>query len=312
MKQLYYLSVQPATRYYAWQVEVMLNNFVKHGISPKQIQILGSTENDHVPIEWLKLQDKHRDISFFFYNDTRRRKEYAPSIRPHLFKKHFGLYPELKDAVIFQHDCDIVFTKSVSWDKFLNDDIWYLSDTVSYIGAEYIKSKKYGVYERMCEIIGIDEEVPEKNQENSGGAQYLMKNLTAEYWTKVETDCELLHNFFTHHHRAFPETPKYLPIQAWTAEMWSVLWNAWYFKHETKVVKELGFSWPMNKISNWDSQSIFHNSGVIGNEKEKLFYKGLYLQQLPYNIKLDDYSVEHCSHQYVREILETAKTSCLL
>ena len=39
----------------------------------------------------------------------------------------------------------------------------------------------------------------------------------------------------------FPINPG--QIQFWTAEMWSMLWNIWKFGIETKVVKELEFSW---------------------------------------------------------------------
>ena len=33
MKNLRYICVQPRILYYAWQVEVMINNFIKNGIS---------------------------------------------------------------------------------------------------------------------------------------------------------------------------------------------------------------------------------------------------------------------------------------
>ena len=37
MKNLRYICVQPRILYYAWQVEVMINNFIKHGINPNNI-----------------------------------------------------------------------------------------------------------------------------------------------------------------------------------------------------------------------------------------------------------------------------------
>lgn len=310
MKSLRYVCAQPATLFYAWQVEVMVNNFLKHGVPPHSIHIIAATKGT-VPVEWLKLQDKYREVGFFFYEDTRVRPVYVSSIRPHVLAKHFTEYPELSNDAIFYHDCDMVLTKPVTWEQFLTDDVWYLSDTVSYVGANYIKSKKCGVYERMCEIVDISESVPVKNEKNSGGAQYLMKNVDATFWKKVERDSEALYQFFLYHLRAFPQSDKYHPIQMWTADMWAVLWNAWYFKHETKVVSEMDFAWPNQSTHLWDKHFIFHNAGIVGNE-ERIFFKGTYTNQLPYTIKPEEYDPALCTHRYVQEILETAKTSCLL
>jgi hypothetical protein len=54
MKRLYYVCAQPATLYYAWQVEVMVNNFLKHGVPPETIHVVTAINKD-VPTEWLKL-----------------------------------------------------------------------------------------------------------------------------------------------------------------------------------------------------------------------------------------------------------------
>ena len=312
MKRLYYVCAQPATLYYAWQVEVMVNNFLKNGIPPETIHIVTAINKD-VPVEWLKLQDKFREVTFAFYQDMRIRPVYVSSIRPHILKQHFVEHPYLAKEAIFYHDCDIVLTKPVTWEQFIHDNVWYLSDTIGYIGANYIRSKKYGIYERMCELINIPEDVPIKNESSSGGAQYIMKNVNYEFWDKVERDSEILYQFFMNHLKAFPQSPTYHPIQMWTADMWAVLWNAWYFGHTTVVPKEMDFIWPGNKPADWDTKYIFHNAGVVGTHTDPgLFYKALYTYKLPYDINPSDYKKDRCSYKYVQEILETAKTSCLL
>jgi hypothetical protein len=315
MKNLRYICVQPAIEYYTWQVEVLINNFIKHGVNPNHMDIVCSYKGT-VPDVWRKMQATYNTVRFFFYEDTRENPKYISSIRPHILKKHFEAHPYLKDEAIFYHDSDIVFTQAVDFSHLLNDDIWYLSDTNSYINATYVKSKKYGVYERMCEIIGISQEIPENYDQHSGGAQYLMKNIDAAFWEKVESDCEKLYDFFLVHLKAFPEgcLKGYHPIQKWTADMWAVLWNAWYFGHDTQVIKELDFCWPGYKLDDWNNFKIFHNAGVTGdiNDKERLFYKGLYINKLPYDININDYNAEKCTTKYVEEILETVKKSCLL
>ena len=39
MKKLRYVCAQPANNYYAWQIEVMLNNFISMGVNPNDIDI---------------------------------------------------------------------------------------------------------------------------------------------------------------------------------------------------------------------------------------------------------------------------------
>lgn len=312
MKQLRYICAQPATVYYAWQVEVMLNNFLKNGIEAKNIHVVCSPPTGGSLGMWERLRKKYSDVGFFFYLDTRINPIYIPSIVPHLLKKHFAQHPYLKDEAIFQHDNDMVFTKPVDFSKFLDDDIWYLSDTRFYIGANYVKSKKFDVYETMCKIVGISEKVPVANQENSGGAQYIMKNVDSFYWEKVESDADRLYAFFVEHLKIHPQTPTYPPIQMWTAGMWSQLWNGWYFGHQTKIAPELSFLWPHEPVSGWKEKTIFHNSGVVATSPETTFKKTKYITSLPYDIKVEDFNPEICSFKYVEEIIETGKTTCLV
>lgn len=305
------MCVQPAIDYYTWQVEVMIHNFKKYGVNPNNIDIVCSITNDQIPYNWQLLASVHSDVRFFFYNDERVNPVYVSSVRPHILKKHFTKHPYLKDEAIFYHDCDMIFTRTPDWSKFLEDEVWYLSDTRFYIGANYIKTKKFGLYENMCDIIGIDPKIPEENEVDSGGAQYIMKNIDSTYWEKVEQDSEKLYSYFMEHLKEHPHTPEYHPIQMWTSDMWAVLWNAWYFGHTTKVVPEMNFAWPTQGLDMWNSCTLFHNAGVVGTT-DKMFFKGIYQNKLPYDISLDEFDPTRSSIKYAEEILETSTTSCLV
>src|SRR5690606_26016697 len=122
--------------------------------------------------------------------------------------QHFRKHPELKDETIFYHDCDIIFSKPLDFTPFLEDDVWYLSDTKSYIGSKYIKSKGHGIYEKMCGIVGLDPSVPEREEENSGGAQYLIRGVDHTFWEEVERRCEALYKFFIADLKEHPQTPE--------------------------------------------------------------------------------------------------------
>ena len=319
MKKLRYICVQPRIMYYTWQVEVMINNFIRNGISGNDMDILvawnpNDLTNSSENIEaWNKLANKYNYVRFFFYEDSRQQPvHYISSIRPNILKQHWLANPELVDDAIFYHDCDIIFTKPLNFSNKLMDDVWYLSDTNSYINYDYIISKGKDVYDKMCEIIGMNPIIPKLMNSNSGGAQYLLKNVDYSFWNKVEKDCEKLFYEINSLNDIKKKTnSEYHELQIWCADMWSVLWNAWLMGHETKVDKDLDFCWASDNIQSWNDSSIFHNAGVTV-DMNHLFYKSEFQNKLPYNIEADKYSKDYCSYNYVSEIIETSKISCLI
>ena len=97
MKKLKYICVQPRLLYYAWQVEVMINNFINNGINPNDINIIVSwnpndTTSSIENIEpWDKLVNCYKSINFYFYEDTRNSPvNYISSVRPNALKQHFA------------------------------------------------------------------------------------------------------------------------------------------------------------------------------------------------------------------------------
>jgi hypothetical protein len=319
MKNLRYICVQPRLIYYAWQVEVMINNFIEQGINPNNIDILvawnpnDKTSDPENKEPWDKLASHYNSIRFFFYQDTREQPiHYISSIRPNVLKQHFKAHPELFNEAIFYHDCDILFTKKPDFSAFLNDKIWYLSNTNSYINYEYIRSKGQDVYNKMCEIVNIDPLIPQLMNSNSGGAQYIMKNIDEAFWEKVEKDSEqLFHQITQLNNEKKAADPTHHELQIWCADMWAVLWGGWLRGSETKVVPELDFSWGTDLIERWDETAIYHNAGVTcacGRQ----FYKGSYMTKLPYDIEEGAFKTTVCGFNYVKEIIKTAKKSCLI
>lgn len=319
MKNLRYICVQPRLIYYAWQVEVMINSFIKYGVSGNDIEILvawnpnDDTSKSETIEMWNTLAQTYNYVRFFFYKDTRENPTYIPSIYFNALKQHIKAFPELENEALFLFDCDTILTKPLDLSQMINDDKWYLSDTIGYIGYQYIKTKvqeNYDVYTGMCNIIGIDPLIPKLLNSNSGGAQHLVKNTTYEYWDKVEKDSEILYKYFNEIESKYEKiSEKDYPIQKWTAGMWSLLWNAWLFEHETIVDKRLDFSWATDSIDNWDKYSIFHNAGVTC--ACGYFFKGNYIHSLPYNLDLR-LNKEYCSYKYYEEIKQIEKKSCLI
>lgn len=301
MKPVKYICAQPDELYFAWQVEVMLDNFLSVGINPSDIHIVVGI-NKHIGEWWHKMIEKFTGVGFFFYQDDRERNGYPPSIRPYILFKHFSRYEELNNTPIFYHDCDILFTRKPDFYRFLNDDIWYMSDTISYIGAGYIRSKGKEIYDWMIDIMDIDPKLPILNESSSGGAQYLMKNVKWDFWFCVYIQSENLYKYLSSIDS---------DIQKWTSDMWALLWGAWGSGYQTKIDPYFNFSMATDTWPKWDKNLIYHNAGAVKEHDGKLFIKDQYRHKLPYDQE-NVYDRQFCSYLYAERVIQSGKTSCLI
>jgi hypothetical protein len=305
-----FVCAQPASTYYAWQVEVMINNFIEKGINPNHIDVVCWKQNGVVPEEWLKLASGY-PARFFFYDDERETKHYISSIRPNILKQHFKLHEELEKDTIFYHDCDIVFTNRIDFDRYLNDDKCYGSDTRWYISHDYIIGKGEDVLDKMCEIVSIPKHIVKANELNAIGAQYLMKGINWRFWEEVERDCERLFKEITELNNIKKrENPSYHELQIWCADMWAVLWGLWKLGKETICDPDLEFSWGTSTEGDWDRLKIFHNAGVVSGN-DGLFYKANYINRLPYGDELE-IKGGTASKKYYDLVKEVGQKSVLL
>ncbi|MGO4294253.1 galactosyltransferase-related protein [Chitinophaga sp. RAB17] len=309
-----YLSAMPDTDYFVWQVEVQLLNFSGHGIPKDCVHIvIGYNESIGINKAFLQLEKDHKEqANFFFYPDRRISRKYVSSIRPHILWQHFEKHPLLKEEVIFYHDSDIIFTTSLpDFEKFSEGDIWYVSNTRNYISLDYLLPFGKKVVEKMCEIVNIDFDTVLRNDANAGGAQYVMKNIDADFWRVAEGQCEDLFKFLNG--KEDDESligcadirPK-TEFQAWCADMWVILWNG--YKRATVVIdSSLDFCWPHEPQASWDKKHIFHNAGVMPFQKELLFCKSLFTEVVPYHKRLTAGSFGYCGDNYLALISRCAE-----
>jgi len=296
MRDLKFIQACPSDVYYTWQVHLWLESLRNIGHSDKAISVIFTPAGRENRDKWQQIIDLYPESEFHFYKDEDNLNQllgiYIPVLRPYVLWKHFKANPELSKRAVFYCDSDILFTKDFNLDNFKDDDVNYLSDTNSYINATYFDSKIKDVLPEKLEeyktrdvlgeiasIIGIDREICEKNNLNSGGAQYLLKNVDGEFWSKVMNDCIIIRTYLQTVNREFfkDENTGY---QSWCADMWAVLWNLWFREQETKVIPELAFTWATDPISKLESNTIFHNAGITGTSMNgyPCFYKGKYHQ----------------------------------
>jgi hypothetical protein len=218
-------------------------------------------------------------------------------------------------------DSDVVFTKYLDFQPFVEDDICYLSDTSSYISGQYFDSKvkdvlpdkldNYKIVDVLATAAGmfsVTREHAIANNDNSGGAQYLLKGMDSQFWEDVLVGCIKIKTYLRGINRRFFENED-KGFQSWCADMWSVLWNLWRNKKVTKCPRELDFAWATDDISKWDRVYLYHDAGASTKPVKDghiLFHKRdlpyVNNDKTPFEDNLDYVSDEYCSKNYVREI----------
>lgn len=290
MDDVLFVTAQPDVPYFIWQIKLYVHNFVEKGINPSQIHVIFGLVNKNGQPSKESLDLTNLGINVHHFNDERIKKRYIPSIKPYLISKWIQKNPK-HGELFFLHDSDIIFRELPSFDRLLNDNITYLSDTVGYIGYDYImgcceryekqysNSEKGQLISEMANIIGIDVQTIKENQENSGGGQYLFKNTNCEFWDKIYKDSIKLYDQMLNYQKEFPINTG--QIQSWTAEMWAVLWNLWLYEYETKIIEDFNFSWATCSVDDYNSKNILHLAGVTEDLKTTKFYKGDYININP-------------------------------
>lgn len=314
---LIFISAQPDEVYFHWQVALYLYQFAKHGIISRCYVLFGytsKTPSDYV----IKLATKYPNVKY--YKDTRKSIKYIPSIRPHLLAKFFKDYPHLGKN-IFYHDSDIFLTKLPRFDLMMgpSDKNGYLSNTISYIGYNYIKlcSERYkekhkllpdlDILNGMCDIMKIDPEFLKANEKNSGGAQYLLKDIDHTFWSECEEKCDQLYNYLVNYEKRYQIEHH---IQKWTTDMWVVLWTYWKQGKNTIIHSELDFSWGTGTVDDYHRLNIFHLAGVTNTNCSDKFYKGRFTKQLVFDAYIknpqlfNNVSKTNATYEYVNVIKE--------
>lgn len=295
---MYYIMAQPAVNRFKWELEVVLSNLKELGI--ENIILLFSRHDETIPPY---LKNKY-NIEVYVYDDERDYVNYIPSIRPYLWWKFLESNPHMENEIFFYLDSDVIFRERINYDNIqYSDDVWVGSNTDSYLSPSYIQSKGADLLKKMCDIVMVDYEKIKNLEGKSCGAQWLISKPTSEYWKKTYEDSNKLYQFLDSIEQdyMYKNGKSYVPIQKWTAEMWSQLWNVIYFDKDVEISNELEFCWATDDIHRWDEVKILHNAGVV-NDNDGLFFKGKYVDVSPFEDDLSFVDKTKCSFKYVEAI----------
>lgn len=301
-----FVTTQPDSDYYIWQIQVQLNNFKKFGSEDKCIVIFGynPTIGLNPKVELLQKKTRAKVLS---YPDTRdlSSRLYSPSIRPHLLKQLYeNDYDLILDKNFLYLDCDIIFSDYPNFSKLNIEKCVHISDTSNHISFDKIKKKNKILFEEMCRSVGISSYVVEKNKENAGGVVFLFKKYNYfdyEFWNKVELDSNSLYKLM------LVSNDKYTRFELITANKWALLWNLWLIGYDTKTSTELDFTLATDPIENWSKNNLYNNAGVTPENESFLFKKMNFTEKTPFLEDHSHVSTEYASFKYVMEIFATAE-----
>ena len=289
------ITCQPTDDYFIWQNHLYIESCVNAGFKESDIHVLlyqplGRPDNN----KWNTLKESYPDVNIFIYKDKGiqdKLRIYIPVLRPHILWQHFEAFPELENRTIIYTDCDILWTKNPKLEKYYNDKISYVSDANSYLNHSYLENKikdvipdkleeyaKRDIVEELAIISGISKQVIIDNNNNTGGVQYILKNVNAEFWKKVERDVLLIRTHLMSVNKEFFKNENE-GFQSWCADLWAVQYNLWRIGN-TKVLNELSFAWSTDPIEKIKTNNILHNAGITSTEMNgvPMFYKGKYHQ----------------------------------
>ncbi len=329
MRDLKFIQAVPDDDYYIWQTHLWLESLREIGHSDKAISCIFTPNFREFNTKWKELEALYPESEFFFYKDTDGISKllgmYIPLLRPYILMKYWKAHPEMEQKAVFYCDCDILFTDKFDLSAFIDDEVCYVSDTHSYISATYFDSKikdvlpdkleeykQKDILAETCELVGITREIAVKNDKHSGGAQYLLKGVTEDFWSKVITDCIKIRMHLQQTNKYFFENEN-KGFQSWCADMWSVLWNLWLLNKEVKVIPEMDFAWASDNIIKLENRGILHNAGIVGPLQGdiKVFHKGTYHQgKSPFSdpyleeILNDEKSKTLCSYYYTEKLIQ--------
>ncbi|MGB3062781.1 hypothetical protein [Sphingobacterium thalpophilum] len=147
-----------------------------------------------------------------------------------------------------------------------------------------MRNADFELLKEMANEVGITTEIIKENNYNTGGAQYLLRNVNSVFWEKVERNCVNLYKIIDAYNKK--NDPVFLPIYGeynnierserispWCSDMWAVLWNLWYYNIPVSVNPNLDFVWPDTPIKEWGKIKILHYTFVGKNSFKKQLYK---------------------------------------
>lgn len=300
-----FITPIPDSPYHLWQVLVQMANFRE----------LGYEEDAHYPIVYFN--DRPSDLllrlwesdevraSLHLYPDTRDDLSYPASMKPWLMGKFFEQFPQEVSSVYNYLDPDCVFTRPMDFTPFRDTSSrrWYGSNTRSYTGADYLRSKSDELLHELCAIAEVSTDQVLAHDENSIGAQYFIHGAGAEFWFNLERTSVIAYRHMKENTAAYHPASHTYPVQAWCAEMYMQQYHTIKAGFTPVASDLMTFGWASSPAEAWQAHPYFHDAGLPA-ENGRDFCKVTWKDDSPFGKDID-VSPESASYGYVALIRRT-------
>ena len=290
----------PDAPYYLWQALVQIAHFREMGYEEDAHYLFIFFGEPSGILRRLFESDELR-CYMHAYPDTREDRSYSASMAPWLLGQFFEQFPDQARETFNFLDPDCIFTHPMDFSPYEQDDgCWYGSDTRSYSGADYIRSKGEPLFLEICEIAGITPEQVLAHDHNSIGAQSFIRGAGADFWHNVADKSTRAYRHMVA--TADKYSPDGNPIQAWCAYLYVQQYETILHGFTPIADDRLQFHWANHDAADWDRRAYFHNAGVVA-ENGRDFCKVTW-QSSPFR-KVITVSPESASSRYVELIRRT-------
>lgn len=358
-RELVIISCVENKERFVWETETQLFNLFKYGLTDKfRLLIFLPAYQREFLKEWKELETRYPEAKFFYYTDVQNKVtdlmvnyDYVPIHRLCSLEKHFKDHPELQKSAVFYLDSDVIFTSEPPIASYVDDDINYLSDTKTYLNEVYLSGKikdvipekkeqyeKLGVIDKAAKFAGLTIEDLRSKNNNTGGAQYLLKDISPKFFSECIDLCLQIRIFFqTINQEFFPGNTRIerenSGIQSYCADMWAIQWNLWRHGLPSSTDKWMNFAWATDKIEALTDKWMLHNAGITSDASIRItldnktikgedgkstivdvpsLWKGKYYNKSIFDdiesIKIivnNKDSQKYCTSRYAQEVLET-------
>lgn len=249
------LVPMPDHPYYVWQARVQYRELLRQG---RAVTYLVYTRDRRSPSRALKRALPESAVEW--WNDWRSPEQmtYNPAM---LVGKWLDRWPEAHGDAHLILDHDAIPTEHFEMPRVTEVE-WAATDTDSYTGTEYLKSKQ--AWAPLCDALAVDQ-TPIRGV----GAQVVFTGVDGAFWDTVAR--ESIRLFHILDDLPTPEGEEY-PVQAWCSEMYVTPLIAGLRGIEMRADPSMSMIW----AEDWESAGFFHNAGVMeenGRDFCKLSYQ---------------------------------------
>lgn len=283
-----YIMSQTTTTKFRWQLKIAIGNLLSLDVPKEDIFVVLIEAPDGDPDTEKDIRSLGVNVETYKFPSSFTRYGYIPMVKPYGLYKYFSGHPEDVPYTYMYQDSDVIYRELIDESTLSVDAThWTGSDTASYVGLDYIKSKGEDLPQKMADACDIDVSIIENIGENAPGAQIIMNSPDPEWFKDSYEYCQKLYKELADLEPIYKEkyklegNPDEYPIQKWAAQMWTDLWFPAQGGITWSIDHQLDFCFATDTKERMDTLKIYHDAGVTADDKTH-FYKGGYEHSEPF------------------------------